>query len=111
MMVGFLLLFAWYKGIKVICFTFYRSPEDQKKEFEAGRSRVLDGKHQKWLAIDLCIVDDLDEDLVVDREELHWETDPRYTELGLFWELIGGIWGGRWKDPRDPYHFEIKEGA
>lgn len=106
-MLGVLLVFGWLKGIKVICFTFYRSPQDQKAEFEAGRSRVIFGKHQGWLAVDLCIVDDEDDDLIVDRNELRWSTDPRYTELGLLWELMGGTWGGRWKDPRDIYHFEL----
>jgi hypothetical protein len=32
--------------------------------------------------------------------------DPRYTTLGQYWESLGGVWGGRWKDPFDPYHFE-----
>jgi hypothetical protein len=32
--------------IPFIVFTFYRSPEDQEKEFLAGRSRVRRGRHQ-----------------------------------------------------------------
>lgn len=93
-------------GILVIIFTFHRSPEDQLKEFEAGRSRTKEGLHPRWLAIDLAIWDDLDDDMMVDRSELHWEFDPRYTTLGQYWESLGGVWGGRWKDPCDPYHFE-----
>jgi hypothetical protein len=106
-MVGLLLTFAWFKGIKVICFTFYRSSGDQRDEFNAGRSRTLTGKHPVWLAMDLAIVDDNDSDLVVDKEEIRWTVDPRYEILGIFWESIGGIWGGRWRDPKDPYHFEL----
>ena len=106
-MVGLLLVFAWFKGIKIICFTFWRSPEDQLKEFAAARSRTPTGKHPRWLAIDFAIVDDEDSDLVVDKEEIRWSTDPRYEILGVFWESIGGIWGGRWKDPRDQFHFEL----
>ena len=106
-MVGLLLVYAWFKGIKVICFTFYRSPADQLAEFTAGRSRTQTGKHPRWLAIDVAIVDDLDADLVVDKEEVRWSNDPRYEVLGVFWESIGGSWGGRWIDPKDQYHFEL----
>ena len=106
-MVGLLLVYAWFKGIKLICFTFYRSQFDQMTEFQAGRSRTTTGKHPRWLAIDFAIVDDDDADLVVDKEEIRWSNDPRYEILGVFWESIGGIWGGRWKDPKDPYHFEL----
>ena len=106
-MVGLLLVFAWFKGIKVVCFTLWRSPADQLAELNAGRSRTSTGKHPRWLAIDLAIVDDEDADLVVDKEEIRWSSEPRYEILGVFWESIGGIWGGRWKDPKDPYHFEL----
>ena len=106
-MVGLLLVFAWFKGIKVVCFTLWRSPADQLAELNAGRSRTPTGKHPRWLAIDLAIVDDEDADLVVDKEEIRWSSEPRYEILGVFWESIGGVWGGRWKDPKDPYHFEL----
>ena len=106
-MVGGLLLFCLVKGINVICFTFHRSPENQLKEYLAGRSRTKTGKHPGWLAIDFAIVDDVDHDYVVDKNEIRWSNDPRYEMLGLFWESIGGTWGGRWKDPKDPYHFEL----
>lgn len=94
------------KGYEFICFTFYRSPEDQLKEFEAGRSHVKFGKHQQWLAMDLCLWDDLDGDGNIDRDELRWKNDPRYTEMGKEWEKMGGTWGGRWKGLNDVYHFE-----
>ena len=106
-MVGRLLSFASLEGIKVICFTFYRSPADQLIEFNAGRSRTLTGKHPRWLAIDLAVVDDENADLIVDKDEIRWDNDPHYETLGSFWESIGGTWGGRWKDPKDPYHFEL----
>jgi len=93
-------------GISVIAFTFYRSPEDQIKEFDSGRSRTLNSLHQKWLAIDLALWEDVDSDGNVDKEEIRWKADPRYVTLGQYWESLGGVWGGRWKDPCDPYHFE-----
>lgn len=67
-MVGALLGFAFIKGIQILCFTFYRSPEDQLKEYMSGKSRTKIGKHPYWLAIDLAVVDDVDHDLVVDKD-------------------------------------------
>lgn len=98
-------------GIPIACFTFYRSPEEQKKEYDAGRSSLLFGNHQRWLAKDYCVVVDEDKDWVVDKDEIRWSCnvkDPNdpYVVLGTEWERRGGGWGGRWKVPFDPYHFE-----
>jgi len=93
-------------GIKLICFTFYRSPEDQLKEYRAGRSKIKFGKHQQWLAMDFAIVDDLNQDGIINKDDIRWNDDDRYTLLGEYWEMLGGIWGGRWKNPHDIYHFE-----
>ena len=104
--VGKLLVYAASLGINLICFTFYRSPAQQLIEYEAGRSRVKHGKHQDWKAIDFAIVEDINEDGVVDKDEIRWNMNPKYLLLGEYWESLGGTWGGRWKDPCDPYHFE-----
>lgn len=101
-----LLLKAFELGIPVIVFTFYRSRYEQWAEFTAGNSRTKTGYHPQWLAVDLALWDDMDKDGTVDKEEIRWKMDPRYTTLGQYWESLGGIWGGRWKDPFDPYHFE-----
>ena len=100
---------AFELGIPVIVFTFYRSPEDQEKEFLAGRSRVKHGRHQEWLAVDLAVWTDDDLDGAIDKEELRWKFVEEYKKLGEFWESLGGVWGGRWSDPCDPYHFEWSE--
>jgi hypothetical protein len=97
---------AYELGIPFIVFTFWRSPEDQVKEYDAGRSRTINGLHPRWLAIDLALWDDMNKDGTVDKNEIRWSFDPRYTTLGQYWESLGGVWGGRWKDPCDPYHFE-----
>jgi len=107
--VGRLLLKAHELGIPVIVFTFYRSPKDQWNEFNAGRSRTTEGLHPRWLAIDLALWEDMDKDGTVDKDEIRWKMDPRYTILGQYWEFLGGVWGGRWKDPFDPYHFEYSD--
>jgi len=98
-------------GIMIACFTFYRSPEQQLIEYNSGRSSLKFGKHQLWLAKDYMVVKDLDQDWIIDKDEIRWEFDPGdlkdpYMILGIEWEERGGIWGGRWKKPCDPYHFE-----
>lgn len=97
--------------IQIACFTFYRSPEQQRIEYNTGRSSVLSGKHQQWLAKDYVVVNDINKDWIVNKDEICWSfninnlNDP-YLILGLEWERRGGTWGGRWKKPCDPYHFE-----
>ncbi len=98
-------------GITLACFTYWRSPEQQLIEFNAGRSSVLHGKHQLWLAKDYMVVNDIDKDWIVDKDEIRWSFNPNdpldpYMILGVEWEKRGGIWGGRWKNPCDPYHLE-----
>ena len=58
--------------------------------------------HQNWLAMDLVIVSD-------DGYNLKWSSE-KYKIVGEIWENmgIGHIWGGRWTEPRDPYHFEMR---
>ena len=97
--------------IMIACFTYWRSPEQQLIEFNAGRSTLKFGKHQQWLAKDYMVVDDLDKDFIIDKDEIRWSFDPHnsndpYLILGIEWEKRGGIWGGRWEIPNDPYHFE-----
>lgn len=110
--------------------TTYRSPDEQRIEFEAGRS-TLDGvsklsKHnfRPARAIDIGIfrknpkgvpaayIDELlsagkfDEDL---HRSLYWN-------LGLLAQRQGLRWGGSWRDedipflrkPIDPYHVEMR---
>ena len=98
-------------GIIIATFTFWRSPEQQAIEYHAGRSGVLIGKHQTWQAKDYCVVEDKNENWIVNKDEIRWSFNPSnlddpYLILGIEWEKRGGIWGGRWKKPCDPYHFE-----
>ena len=101
-------LLVWCKDYEVdlVCFTFFRSQEQQQIEVDAGRSRTLNSKHTKWLAMDFALWDDVDEDGSVDKDELRWKNDPRYASMGEYWESLGGTWGGRWASLNDIYHFE-----
>lgn len=108
-----LIQFVESRGRRVICFTFHRTDEEQLKEYEAGRSQVKSGgKHQKWMAKDYAVWEDIDQDGTVDTNEIRWNWDPFYTEMGEYWESIGGRWGGRFNQGgkigfADPYHFEL----
>jgi hypothetical protein len=98
-------------GIYIACFTFWRSPENQLIEFNAGRSGVKFGKHQTWQAKDYMVIVDTDRDFIVSKDEIRWGFDLKnpkdsYVILGTEWEKRGGTWGGRWKSPVDPFHFE-----
>lgn len=99
-------VWCFKNGCPIICFTFHRSEEEQLIEFNAGRSRMKKGKHQEWRAKDYALFDDLDGDGIVDKDEIRWKDDPRYLKMGEEWERRRGTWGGRWKDPYDPFHFE-----
>lgn len=104
--IGKLLIYAQEQDIKLICFTFYRSPEAQLKEYNAGKSHVKFGKHQKWIAMDFAVWEDIDSDGNVDVDEIRWNKNPKYTLLGNYWKSLGGIWGGDWQSLNDIYHFE-----
>lgn len=93
----------WAKsvGISFIVTTHYRSQEEQKKKFDEGKSNC-DGytkksAHQKWLAIDIAIVEN---------GQCIWIRTPEYELLGKMWKDLGGIWGGDWTSLNDIYHFE-----
>lgn len=85
-------------SIPLICFTFYRSQSEQDKMVEEGKSFTRHGKHTKWLAMDFVIYEN---------GKCIWENDFRYNILGVYWESLGGTWGGRWNNLNDIYHFEV----
>jgi len=87
--------------IDVLIYYYHRSPQEQNRLYKKGLSKC-DGykkksKHQYWLAIDLVPFKD---------GKCQWRDYPELKFLGWAWEMLGGVWGGRWKDPYDPYHFQ-----
>jgi len=86
-MVGLLINYATLQGYEV---TFGDA---------FAKSGHIDGSfHYKRLAIDL--------NLFKDGEYLTETQD--HKPLGLFWESIGGTWGGRFKNP-DGNHYSLGE--
>lgn len=87
-MVGELLVWCYSNGFEVTFGDAYRPPE-----------RAIRGSfHSKRLAIDL--------NLFIDG--VYREDTKSYTPLGLYWESLGGSWGGRFSAP-DGNHFSLGE--
>lgn len=80
----------------------YRTQKRQNELYRKGRvtTSVRVSQHTKRLAADIYFV----------RESkiLKYEEAP-YLKLGELGELFGLIWGGRWKVPFDPGHYELRE--
>lgn len=99
--------FAHIFDIHFIVTDFHRTASRQKELYDAGKSKC-DGvnhrsKHQDWLAIDICIVNE-DGALV-------WNRSETYEKLGKQWKALGGIWGGDWESLNDIYHFQAGESS
>lgn len=84
--------------IPVIITSARRSSATQKSLVLQGRSSTLNSRHLTGMAFDMDI-------LGMSRDSI-----PRY-----FWDIVGpwaeialGLkWGGRWRTPYDPGHFEL----
>lgn len=84
-MVPLLILFAYEKGYEV---TF--------GDAWAKTGHCRGSFHYKRLAIDLNLF----------RNGRYLRSTAAHEPLGLFWESIGGTWGGRWKDGN---HYSLGE--
>lgn len=84
-----------------------RTQAEQDAALAAGTSKVKRSKHQDGLAIDVvpyAVYEAADRS----NDKLLWDTrSPLWTRLGLIGEQLGLTWGGRWKSPHDPGHFEL----
>jgi len=96
-MIARLSVYAQTKGISLLPYCFHRSAITQKIYRLRGSSKVKRSFHQDWLAIDF---------VVVIAGELVWSRSEEYDALGEAWEIMGGVWGGRWKTINDIYHFQ-----
>lgn len=101
---GLLSVFADLHGIMFIHdqYGYYRTVEQQRELFDAGKSKcdgvIKRSKHQDHLARDLYVVNE--------RSEIIWADAP-YETLGLYWESLGGTWGGHFGGFKDIFHYEI----
>lgn len=99
-------------GIPVIVVDTLRTLEEQAAAVKVGFSSTMQGKHLpqppsgKSTAIDVAPL------LVFQLhgpDKLQWDpTDPIWQKMGVIGESLGLRWGGRWKQPHDPGHFEAQ---
>ncbi len=76
----------------------WRPQEMQKIYYREGKTKTLSSKHTQRLAIDLNLF--ISGKYIIEPE--------KYRPLGEFWELLGGIWGGRFGVK--PNDYDIKMG-
>jgi len=97
--VSSLILYAQRKGYKLTGGELWRTKEQQKIHFEAGRSKTMSSNHLNRLAIDL--------NLFIDGKPI-WEFTQEWEDLGVYWESIrdDNRWGGHYKTFMDLPHFE-----
>ena len=99
-------------GIPVMIITTSRTLEEQAEALKNGFSSTMNGKHLpqspegKSKAIDICPFFEFQ---LHGPDKLQWDSDdPIWTKIGLIGEKMGLRWGGRWKKPHDPGHFEVE---
>ena len=94
------------KGIELAIVETYRTPSKQREYKTMGKKYTSFGagksKHQYGLAIDVVPV--------VDSVAV-WDNAALWRKIGLTGEKLGLRWGGRWRKPYDPGHFEWTGGA
>jgi hypothetical protein len=89
------------KGIELEVVESYRTHAKQREYYRMGRkyTRSTGGKskHQYGLAVDVVPVKD---SIAV------WDNVYLWKKIGAEGEKLGLRWGGRWRSPYDPAHFE-----
>lgn len=89
------------QGITLAVVESYRTHAKQNEYKTMGKKYTRSGagksKHQYGLAVDLVPM--------VDSVAV-WDNTALWRKVGLVGEKLGLRWGGRWKKPYDPGHFE-----
>lgn len=93
-----LIPFATSLGFKVTGGELQRTIDQQKLYVSQGKSRTMDSKHLKKVAIDLNFI--RDGKLIYIKEDL--------APIGAYWESLNPLnrWGGNFKSFVDMPHFE-----
>lgn len=93
------------KGIELVVVESFRTHAKQSEYYTMGRkyTRSAGGKskHQYGLAVDLVAMVD---------GQPQWDNVKLWNKIGVEGEKLGLRWGGRWKSPYDPAHFEWSGG-
>ena len=89
------------KGIELAVVESYRTHAKQNEYKSMGKKYTNSGagrsKHQYGLAVDL---------VPIVNGAAVWDNTVLWRKVGVVGEKLGLRWGGRWKKPYDPGHFE-----
>lgn len=89
------------KGINLAVVETYRTHAKQNEYRSMGRNYTRSGaghsKHQYGLAVDVVAMNDTIP---------QWNNYALWRKIGMAGEKLGLRWGGRWRHPYDPGHFE-----
>jgi hypothetical protein len=89
------------QGIQLAVVESYRTHAKQNEYKTMGKKYTRSGagksKHQYGLAVDLVPMKD---------SVAIWDNVALWKKVGVTGEKLGLRWGGRWKKPYDPGHFE-----
>ena len=91
--------FAETNDLKLTAGEMFRTDYQHRENLRQGLSKVLRSRHQDRLAFDL--------NLFVNGEP-QWSYCDEWELLGEYWESLheDNVWGGRWQEIKDFYHFE-----
>lgn len=93
------------KGIELAFVETYRTHAKQAEYKGMGKKYTRSGagksKHQYGLAVDV---------VPVVGDSAVWHNDALWRKVGTVGERLGLRWGGRWRRPYDPGHFEWTAG-
>lgn len=93
------------KGIELAIVETFRTVAKQDEYKSMGKKYTRSGgghsKHQYGLAIDV---------VPVMGDSAMWHNELLWKKIGMAGEKIGMRWGGRWRHPYDPGHFEWTAG-
>ena len=94
------------KGIELAIVKTYRTHAKQHEYKTMGKrytnSKAGQSRHQYGLAVDVVpIVDSV----------AVWDNTLLWKKIGIVGEKLGLRWGGRWRNPYDPGHFEWTGGV
>lgn len=87
-LVGRLIDWAYKNGYEIVLGEAYRTKEQQELYVAAGKSKTMNSKHLKCLAIDINLF----------KDGKYLTETPDYKPLGDYWKSLDPecVWGGDW---------------
>lgn len=95
-MVAQLILWAYENGYELTFGEAYRTPEQAAINAASGKG-ISNSLHTKRLAVDMNLF----------IKGVYQSDSKAFEPLGVYWESLGGSWGGRFSKP-DGNHFSLE---